>query len=115
MPEFIKREFKQHPLGTFLVCLTCFSMMAGGIAFVYAQGAKAAEIDAHIGSHHVTVEELAKTFTPRDERLASVTEREKRFEAKAAAIESDIEDIKEMQKEQRALSVEILKRLPPNQ
>lgn len=128
MPEFIKKEFRNHPLGTFLVCLTCLSLLGGGLAFVYGQGAKAATITKSIEAVEDDVEavkkaveaqpdeeKLGQLFVPRPEIQAMNDEREKRINEKAEAIESQIEKIHEsqtrFQQEQRALSHQILLKL----
>jgi len=110
MPEFIKREFQNHPLGTVLVCLTCLSVFFGGVTFVYSQGGKdqnimrdisdiAKEVKTHTANLdiHPSYKDLSKDFVTRPE---------------IERIDKQLKEMQDSQIRQESLSIEILKRLP---
>lgn len=122
MPN-IYHFIKSEKWGQVLTLLTVLGFACACFGFIFAQGAKAERIESGVEQNGDRITEntarivreitaLEKDIVPREEIEQINAEREKRMLDRAQSLEQDIEDIKEMQTEQRALSVEILKRLP---
>ena len=121
MPEAIKREFRNHPLGTTFVLMTCISLLIGGVSWTYAKGS-----DANDSARDITEAKQAITAVAQDlkEHLddkgahPSYQEQVEQFPTRREFSNTVIEikktnqELKSEMQEQRKLQIEILKRLP---
>lgn len=122
MPEIIKREWRNHPLGTTLVVITCISFLIGGVSWTYGKGAEHSEAARDIKEAKQTIQAVAKELKDHIDDAAAhpdyqkqaeqfVTRRE--YSDTIISIKNGQTELKADMQEQRKLSIEILQRLPP--
>lgn len=114
MPNFFRTVIKSDLIGQLLTFTSLLAVLVTCISVLFTNVVEARTNEAHRTDNdtHLRIERLTEVFLSKEQWREATDEREKRFQSEAKSIREDISDIKTMQTEQRALTHEILQRLP---